>query len=285
MTDPSMNADTAATSIESAGSPAIASPAPKHLLIVDLETTGLNPKVDGVLEWGAILYSIPYQTVVHQCSMLFDEEENPQTHLNHIPAGIVSQMTRTEDILDAFGKMLTGMMYEADYVVAHNAKFDRQWFDTTGIVLANEQKQPLPWLCTMSDFVFPKQSRSRLSLVNLCLDHRISVWSAHRALTDCQLIAALFDRMESPEVLQQMVVEAAERADRPKYLYRAMVSFQERQKAKDAGFHWDKERKMWLCELSEVDIQTLPFQVVQLFQEGEKTPEASAAFPDQLVER
>lgn len=126
----------------------------------------------------------------------------------------------------------------------------------------------------MSDSVFSQQSRPRLSLANLCLEH--GVWSAHRALTDCQLIAALFDRMESPEVLRQMVVEAAERAARPKHLYQALVSYQERQKAKDAGFHWDKERKMWLCELSEVDAQTLPFQVVRLLQEGDNLPQASA---------
>ena len=247
-------------------------PQPQHLLIVDLETNGLNPAVDVVLEIGAILYSIPYQTVVYQCSMLFDEADNPQAHLNRIPPGVVSQLSA--EIVSPFGAMFTEMMYKADYIVAHNAKFDRQWFNASNRVLVNRQGEPLPWLCTMSDFVFPKQSRSRLSLVTLCLDHDVSVWSAHRALTDCQLIATLFDRMESPQVLRQMVVEAAERASRPKYLYQAKVSFQERQKAKDAGFHWDKERKMWLCELSEIDTQTLPFEVVQLPPKGGDPPQA-----------
>jgi DNA polymerase III subunit epsilon len=57
--------------------------------------------------------------------------------------------------------------------------------------------------------------------VSLALSHGIGVSSAHRALTDCSLIAALFDRMEKLEAM-------IEEAKRPKALFQAQVSFKDK---------------------------------------------------------
>ncbi|NJM57338.1 MAG: hypothetical protein HC857_07775 [Synechococcales cyanobacterium RU_4_20] len=87
--------------------------------------------------------------------------------------------------------------------------------------------------------------------------HGIGVSSAHRALTDCQLLSALFDRMED---LPGLIAAAAS----PKRLVRGDVSYGDRQLAKDAGFRWDGDSKQWLCKLSENELAKLPFRYTVL---------------------
>src|SRR5690606_28957405 len=96
-------------------------------------------------------------------------------------------------------------------------------------------------------------SKPGQSLVNLALDHGIGVSSAHRALTDCQLIAALFDRMDDlPGMFQH--------AMRPKSTYRAIVSYDDRQLAKDAGFRWNGDDKTWTRRMADEDAAAMPFE-------------------------
>jgi DNA polymerase III epsilon subunit-like protein len=115
-------------------------------------------------------------------------------------------------------------------------------------ILTNSAAKPLKWLCTLVDFTFPQQTRQGENLVHLALNHGIAVSSAHRALTDCQLIAALFDRMDD---LEGMI----NKADRPKALYKAQVPFEKKYLAKAAGFKWNADKKSglaawlipWIC--------------------------------------
>jgi DNA polymerase III subunit epsilon len=93
--------------------------------------------------------------------------------------------------------------------------------------------------------------------VNLALNHGIGVSSAHRALTDCQLIAALFDRMDD---LEGMI----NKADRPKAVYRAQVSFEEKDLAKAAGFRWNPDKRMWIRRMATADTLKLQFPVQEI---------------------
>ncbi|MGB7275923.1 MAG: 3'-5' exonuclease [Geitlerinemataceae cyanobacterium] len=230
-----------------------------NLLIIDTETTGLNPEDDRVIELGAILYNVDYQTVLHQISMLCPAPENPAEKINRIPSSVLPTI---EPNLQRW-MLLTfeQMVKHASYAVAHNAEFDRQWFDDRHLPKLMKEDRPMQWLCTMDDFTWPRQNRPGESLVTLALAHGIGVSSAHRALTDCQLIAALFDRMDKDQ-LSELIAAAA----RPKYLFKADVSYDDRQLAKDAGFKWNPDRKMWTRKMVEEDTQLLPFRVVKIQQ-------------------
>jgi DNA polymerase-3 subunit epsilon len=144
------------------------------------------------------------------------------------------------------------MSKAADVFVAHNAEFDskRLFGDSRFLPLAS-----LPWVCTMSDFKWPLATREQGSLTNLALDHGIGVSSAHRALTDCRLIASLFDRMTD---LQSMFAVAM----RPKALFVGMQPFDDNQLAKDAGFKWDRlVPKKWSRMMAIEDATLLSFPV------------------------
>lgn len=226
-----------------------------NVLIVDTETTGLDPECDRVIELGAILYSIDHHSTLHQLSVLLPTEHNPQEKLNGISAAASQAISDTllEQSLAIFQQVVT----ESDYAIAHNANFDRQWFDGHHLPILAKEGQPMPWLCTMSDFRWPLAAKQGCSLVNLALDYGIGVNAAHRALTDCQLIAMLFDRVNDLPALVSV-------ASQPKYLYRAHVSYNDRSLAKEAGFRWNSKSKIWSRKLGEREVETLPFAVSRL---------------------
>lgn len=203
------------------------------LLIIDLETTGLNPETGSPIELGAILYSIPEHCTIQQISTLFPVVDNPAESINNISAKASQTVKNTELVMTLFQEWVN----ESDYLVAHNVGFDREWFGK-GILPVIEK----PWLCTYDDFIWPNNLKPT-SLVNTALNHGVGVNQAHRALTDCQLIALLFDRIPQ---LSYLVQQAIERSVELKISIIADVSYDDRQQAKDWGFRWDWDHKIWV---------------------------------------
>src|SRR5215204_6567268 len=182
-------------------------------LIIDNETSGLEESA-AVIEVGAILYSVTNQCVLQEMSTLLPGEgKNEAESINRIkPAALreIYDLTSTTALEHLFR-----MTKSADVYVAHNAEFDsKQVWGSPGFVAMAS----LPWLCTMADFKWPQATREQGSLINLALDHGIGVASAHRALTDCRLIASLFDRMADLQCMFQIAM-------RPKGLFQAIVSY------------------------------------------------------------
>ncbi|MBW4553283.1 MAG: 3'-5' exonuclease [Aphanocapsa sp. GSE-SYN-MK-11-07L] len=230
----------------------------EQVLIVDTETTGLELDNGQVIEIGAILYSLRHQTTIQQASVLLPAKDNPAENINRIKSAALA--TLSPSIAELGIATILDMARMADVVAAHNAVFDRKWFGSTGIngaLLPNlvaTNGDPLCWVCTCNDFEWPNQTRPGQSLIELALAHDIGVYANHRALTDCQLLAALFDRMENVQAM-------FERALRPKARFTALVSYDNRDLAKQAGFKWFSDRKVWERVMAVEDAQQLPFRV------------------------
>jgi DNA polymerase-3 subunit epsilon len=206
------------------------------LLIIDLETTGLDPETDSLIELGAILYSIPERCTIQQISTLFPVVENPAQNINHISVKASQTVRNTELVMTLFKKWVN----MSDYLVAHNVEFDRKWFGKGILPVINK-----PWLCTYDDFIWPNNPHPT-SLVNTALNHGIGVNQAHRALTDCQLIALLFDRIPNFEYLLK---QAVQRSIEPKISIIANVTRNDKQQAKDRGFRFDWDNKIWVKKI------------------------------------
>jgi len=219
-------------------------------LILDTETTSLD-EAAAIIEIGAILYSITNQCSLQELATLLPGEENEAEAINRIKP---SALVETADIGASHAmEMLFQMSKKADVFVAHNAEFDRVR------VFSNKNFLPLaelPWVDTM-DMKWPLATREQGSLINLALDHGVGVASAHRALTDCRLIAALFDRMTD---LQGMFAVAM----RPKGLFQALVPFERKDEAKAAGFKWNGTDRTWTRQMAIEDAAALGFPVRQI---------------------
>jgi DNA polymerase III subunit epsilon len=221
----------------------------QRALILDTETNGLEDTAQ-VIEVGAILYSVENQCTLQEMSTLLPALKNEAESINRIKTAALDEIQLSRSVSFA-QELLFAMSKAADVYVAHNAEFDsKRIVGDTRFPLAS-----LPWVCTMSDFKWPLATREQGSLINLALDHGIGVASAHRALTDCRLIAALFDRMDD---LQSMFAVAM----RPKALFVGLQPFEDNQLAKDAGFKWDRlVPRKWSRMMAIEDATALSFPV------------------------
>jgi DNA polymerase-3 subunit epsilon len=217
-----------------------------NILILDVETTSLDPDTGQVIEVGTILYSVEHRAVLQQVSTLLPVESNPAEGVNGISVELSQKVSNyIWQILSQDIKQLGEM---SSYKVAFNSDFDRQWFD--GGVLPNWENDT-----NWSDAAcirYPKPSHSR-SLVNLCLAHGIPVVSAHRALTDCQLLAQLLGTVENLEW-------ELERASMPKELVRAIIDREDSKLAKEWGFVWNEIIEGYWCrKVLPGDLDGCPF--------------------------
>lgn len=222
-------------------------------LIVDTETTGTDPAKDKVIEVAAIRFSIAHATPVEAYSAVLRADSQPPEaeRVNGIPSAALPSGT---DPRIAWQRV-RAMAESSDLVLAHKADFDRS-------MAPEDLRSILPWVCTMDDVEWPAFSGSK-SLVAIALAHGLGVSHAHRAMTDCDLISRLLTACAARGInIEAMLL----RAMRPKATYRALVGYDNRQLAKDAGFRFEANTKRWLRSMAIEDAQnaSLPFPIKEV---------------------
>ncbi|WP_255004005.1 3'-5' exonuclease [Cyanobium sp. HWJ4-Hawea] len=223
-------------------------PVPELLLVLDTETTGLDPSRGKCIEVGAVLFHVASRAVLSQVSFLMPASSNPAEHVN----GIAAEVTRLSQPWQAGLLCFEAMLAAADAVLAHNVAFDRQWFGQAPLPHIDK-----PWICSMEDIKWPadRHLRPTPSVRDLALAYGVPVWAAHRALTDCIYLVQVFERCPQ---LEELLAAALE----PRQLFCAQLSYGERHRAKEAGFRWnDPVPKAWSRRLSEREAGALPFPV------------------------
>lgn len=78
----------------------------------------------------------------------------------------------------------------------------------------------------------------------------IGVGTAHRAGDDVRLLVECFNRCSH---FDESLEKAITRSQSPQIELKAIVSYDNRQLAKDAGFQWDCDRKIWVKKVRECD--------------------------------
>lgn len=230
-----------------------------NVLIVDTETTGLDPTKDQLVEVACVLWSVEHKTEVACWSTLIADpgiKNEGAFRANRIPAGSWMQGMPMHAALEWF------RIYEqwSEIIVAHNAEFDRSF------LAAHRVGIDKPWVCTMEDFAWPNgRERGFSSVVALAVAHDVGVTRAHRALTDCLLLSQLFTKVAETHDFPAMLA----RAMRPKALYRACAPYEERAAVKARGFKWDAAKKLWLRRMAAEDAESpgfFPFEVRQVLE-------------------
>lgn len=217
----------------------------KLVAILDTETGGIDPKIHGCIEVAVVTYSIEHRCAVECYSALIRGEANEAEAINHIPAGALTWGEPAERVWHS----VVAMTDSCEAILAHNADFDRSFTPADALTA-------IPWIDTMT-LDWPKQSKPGASLISLALDHGLGVVDPHRALSDCLLLARLLTRVAETHNL----VELLARGLRPTATFQALVSFDEKDLAKAAGFHWEAGSKRWLRKMACADVQDLGFRV------------------------
>lgn len=231
------------------------------LCALDFETQSLDIENTNPTEIGAILVeayepgeikdwaqtglpnSGSVHTVVKQLDQLIWQPGYPsQTKEIEALTNITTAMLKERGVCPraVFEEELFPLMEEADFIVAHNAPFDR------GVLYATAKREGLvvpekPWVCTRTQLPYPERFNCR-KLSHLALDHRIPMdgRELHRATSDVQLMLEvlakysfikILDYIAEPEVVLRIVIPAPW-IDKEKG----------KQEAAKLGYGWEKPR-------------------------------------------
>jgi DNA polymerase-3 subunit epsilon len=224
----------------------------RTFLTIDTETTGLKD-TDVVTEVGYALYDIEDKRLVMSGGQYVK-----------LPTGVtlskeIQELTKIKpEYLEQFGvepSVACGWLRDIETatnpeaIVAHNAFFDKSFMARLGWTTTR------PWICTQNDLP-GNVGQSKLRYVALELG-TLNFYPKHRAQFDSILCGDILLAFDFDEVLV--------RAKSPTVILIADVTFKENQRAKDAGFKWERpirhsEKKVpknWVLATKELDLQDL----------------------------
>ena len=193
--------------------------------VVDLETTGLSPATDSILEIALVLTDAAGQ--VERCwSTLIDPGAGVDVGPTHIHGLVAEELIGApglDDVADLFVADLAGRA-----VVAHNARFDvgflTQALGTRGLL---DRGARVPRVCTMEGASHFMTTPSR-RLTTCCEVAGVEIGRHHNALDDALAAAGL---------LRHYLGVGQQRGEEPVAWVGALVDAH-----RFTGWHWDAQR-------------------------------------------
>jgi DNA polymerase-3 subunit epsilon len=224
-------------------------------LILDTETTGLDPKTDSCIEVGCILYDLEQAAPIASFASLIRCDRNPAWEVNRITINALDIAPDAGDVwLRAYE-----FASRADIIMAHRAEFDRGF-------VSPQVRDAKPWVCTKFHVDWP-HGKPGDPLTFLALAHGVGIVNAHRAMSDCDTLSRLLSRVHEMTQTEEdpvPLVSLMQLAMRPRVKVQALVSYDDREKAKAAGFAWEASDKRWVREVAEQDAASFPFRTMVL---------------------
>jgi DNA polymerase III subunit epsilon len=163
-------------------------------LVVDVETTGLGPDSDEVIELALKLFTYRSETgevidIIEEDSFL-REPKSSSALKNYNQAfkvhGIPFETVQGKSFSDM--KIKT-YFYRADSVFAHNASFDRSF-----LYRLYPEVNDLKWYCTMRGVPWKKYGFPNGKLLTLLQSHQITEFQTHRAMDDITYLLELLKK-------------------------------------------------------------------------------------------
>ncbi|EFI52811.1 MAG: 3'-5' exonuclease [Afipia sp.] len=220
-------------------------------LMVDVETTGLDPDRDEIIELAMVPFRYALDGTVVEVLEPFDRLREPSKPIS-------SEITVLTGITDAMvaGKSIdpsevTMFAAPAAVVIAHNAAFDRRFLERFSPVFSTK-----PWACSMSEIDWAAEGfeGAKLSYLAMALGF---FYDRHRAANDCLAAIELLAR-ELPRARAPALAKLLERARLPTWRIWAENSpFEFKDLLKARGYRWNGEEngkpRSWYVDVSDAE--------------------------------
>ena len=164
---------------------------PEDFCIIDLETTGLNPAYDSIIEIGAIKYSNG-KALDSFHSLINPEEEIPDfiTDITGITDDMVADAPKIGEILPSFCQFLGDSV-----IVGHNVNFDINFlYDCYQYYLGMPLKNNFVDSLRVARKLYPDLPHHRLQ--DLLKLFNFDTDGLHRAMGDCQATFRCYDALK-----------------------------------------------------------------------------------------
>jgi len=158
----------------------------KRYVAFDLETTGLNPGCDSIVEIGAV--RVEDGVITDEYHQLVDPEcpmPSEASAVNHITDNMLSGQPKIHQVLPAFLAFIGD-----DVLAAHNVAFDIRFISQA--CMRNRFRVPVSCFDTMNLSRYWPEAENK-KLTTLASAAGIETAEAHRALGDARTVAALID--------------------------------------------------------------------------------------------
>lgn len=175
-------------------------------LVVDVETTGLDPGKDRIIEFCGVPFEYERDTgrilEVGPASTWLDDPGRPIPREVTRLTGITDEMVRGKAIDEAAASRLAS---EAGLVIAHNAGFDRPFLDRRLPSFKDKA-----WACSQREIAWKELGASSAALEFLLVRRCGLFFDGHRADADCLALIHLLQQPFDDGVLPlQMLLASA----------------------------------------------------------------------------
>ncbi len=218
-------------------------------LILDTETTGLDPATDEVIELGIIAFSYGASGRIYRVRQRFNQLHEPGRPIPET----VTRLTGITDA-DVAGQRIDDAAVEAlasraRVIIAHNARFDRRMCETRWPVFATRN-----WACSCHQIPWREEGHEAARLGGLLADHGY-FHNGHRAIDDCEALLALlaWPLRRSGRLGLAALLEAARRPT--VRLWASDAPFALKDRLKDRNYRWSSRRRCWYVDLDEEQIE------------------------------
>ncbi|MGH1479002.1 MAG: 3'-5' exonuclease [Geminicoccales bacterium] len=218
-------------------------------LIVDVETTGLDPDHHKIIELAILPFHFSPSGMIYDVLPGYSGFEDPG---EPIPSEVVDLTGITDaEVRDrALNEKAVAELVEASsLVIAHNAGFDRRFL---------ERRFPLfidkPWACSLSQIPWSEEGLASRKL-DYILGQLGFFFDDHRALADCQAVLHLLS-LDLPKSGRSIFKILLETARRPSIRIWAIgAAFDAKDALKARGYIWnpgdDGRPRAWFVDIDE----------------------------------
>lgn len=202
-------------------------------IFVDVETTGLDPVDDEIIELAMLAFT--YSTDGSFC-IAGESFEGLRDPGKPIPS-LVTDLTGIDDAMVS-GKSIDleevwTFVRNVDLIVAHNAAFDRQFCERFCGVFSEK-----PWACSFREIDWKNEGFEGAKLGQIAAGHGL-FFDGHRAFDDCVAGLEILSR-ELPRSRRPALAVLLESARRPQWRIRAIdAPFAARSILKSRNYRWN----------------------------------------------
>lgn len=215
----------------------------KRGVFLDVETTGIDSRYDELIELAMVPFEYSDDGRVFTVSEAFTGLRDPGRPLSPFIrelTGLNDDLLRGKEIaIEEVRSFLDGV----SLVVAHNAGFDRPFFEKTFPEL-----EPLPWACSVKEVPWSDLGVEGRKLEYIA--YRCGVFfDGHRAEVDCQVGIHVLatDWRGNGQTALSSLLRSVERVEAR--LWAIKSPFESKDLLKARGYRFDGKRKVWHLDL------------------------------------
>jgi len=221
------------------------------ICFIDLETTGVDKFSNEIIEVAMKLVSVDENTgniidVIDE----YDSLQEPNSKITKIITeitGITNEMVEGKSI---DWNIVNNIVNNSDMMVAHNASFDRGFFD-----LVSDLSKEKIWCCSVNDINWSDLGFSNKKQELLCIWHGF-YYSSHRAMNDVNaLIHLVTHKSYKNEKPLRQIINASKNSTYRIYAENFKYNEEKKNIIKNNKYKWDPVRKVWWKEVKLDDLE------------------------------